>query len=55
MAISHDITVYSLETCPNCEILKDFLKERGLSYSEQDLSTAEALAELRVNGIFVRE
>lgn len=55
MASSHGITVYSLETCPNCEILKDFLKERGLSYSEQDLSTAEALAELRVNGVFVRE
>jgi len=32
-----------------------FLKERGLSYSEQDLSTAEALADLRINGVFVRE
>ncbi len=55
MAGSQNITVYSLELCPNCEILKEFLKKRGLSYSERDLSTAEALADLRINGVFVRE
>ncbi|MDI6898435.1 MAG: glutaredoxin family protein [Methanolinea sp.] len=52
---SHDIIVYSLESCPNCEILKEFLIGRGLSFSERDLSTAEALADLRINGVFVRE
>jgi len=55
MAGSSDITVYSLELCPKCEILKEFLKERGLSFRERDLSTAEALADLRINGVFVRE
>ncbi len=55
MAVSHNITVYSLDLCPNCEILKEFLREKGLSFSERDLSTAEALAELRINGVFVRE
>jgi glutaredoxin len=55
MAGSHNITVYSLELCPHCEILKNFLEERGVSYSERDLSTAEALADLRINGVFVRE
>ena len=49
------LVVYSLELCPHCEILKKFLKSRGFPYSEKDLSTAEALTELRVNGVFVNE
>jgi glutaredoxin len=49
------LIVYTLEHCPNCDMLKDFLKKSGLTYSERDLSTAESLTELRVNGVFVNE
>jgi glutaredoxin len=49
------LIVYSLEYCPNCEILKTFLKKSGHAFSERDLSSAESLTELRVNGIFVNE
>ena len=49
------LTVYTLEHCPNCELLKDFLKKSGRPYSERDLSTAESLTELRLNGVFVSE
>ena len=55
MPISPDLIVYTLEHCPNCEILKTFLKTSGNKFSERDLSTAESLTELRVNGIFVSE
>ncbi len=49
------LIVYTLEHCPNCEILKSFLKKGGYRFIEQDLSTAESLTELRMNGIFVNE
>jgi glutaredoxin len=49
------LIVYTLEHCPNCELLKGFLKKGGLSYQERDLSSAESLTELRVNGVFVNE
>ncbi len=49
------LIVYTLENCPNCEILKGFLKKSGVDFSEEDMSTAAALTELRVNGIFVYE
>jgi len=46
---------YTLEHCPNCELLKTHLKNCGFTYSERDLSTPESLTELRVNGVFVNE
>ena len=46
------LIVYTLEFCPNCELLKGFLKKNGHTYAERDLSTAESLTELRVNGVF---
>ena len=49
------LTVYSLEFCPNCEILKEYLKSQGLRYIEKDLASREPLAELRIHGVFVRE
>jgi len=49
------LVVYTLETCPHCVMLKNFLKKGGFTFSERDLSTAEALTELRVNGVFVNE
>jgi glutaredoxin len=48
-------TVYSLEFCPHCEVLKDYLDKAGIAYNVLDLSTPEALTELRMNGVFVQE
>ena len=47
--------VYTLEFCPRCEILKDFLSSHQISFTVTDMSSAKALTELRVNGIFVQE
>lgn len=47
--------VYTLEFCPNCDLLKGFLKKGGYAFTERDLSTAESLTELRLNGVFVSE
>ncbi|MEI8331018.1 MAG: glutaredoxin family protein [Methanomicrobiales archaeon] len=47
--------VYALEFCPNCDLLKGFLKKGGYAFTERDLSTAESLTELRLNGVFVSE
>ena len=49
------LIVYTLEHCPNCELLKSFLKKSGYQFTERDLSTAESLTELRINGVFVNE
>ncbi len=49
------LIVYTLEYCPNCEILKGFLKTGGYAFTERDLSNAESLTELRINGVFVNE
>ncbi|MDD3977449.1 glutaredoxin family protein [Methanomicrobium antiquum] len=49
------IVVYSLENCPNCELLKDYLKENGFSYDELDLAEPANMTELRLNNVFVRE
>lgn len=29
------ITIYSSTTCPYCKMLKDFLKEKGISFNEK--------------------
>lgn len=50
-----NLIVYTLEFCPNCDLLKGFLKKAGHSYTERDLTTPESLTELRVNGVFVNE
>ena len=55
MLKSPQLIVYTLDHCPNCELLKGFLKKGGFNYSERDLSLAESLTELRMNGVFVNE
>lgn len=49
------LIIYTLEYCPNCDLLKTFLKTGGYQFREADLSTAESLTELRMNGVFVNE
>ncbi len=52
---SPSLIVYTLGNCPNCELLKDFLKSRAVPYDERDMSSVESLTDLRVNGVFARE
>lgn len=44
--------VYSTKTCPKCEQLKKTLKGLSIDFETLDMSTPEALTELRVNGVF---
>jgi glutaredoxin len=55
LADSPQLTIYTLELCPNCELLKEYLTGHGIPFLERDMSTAESLTELRINGIFVSE
>ncbi len=47
--------VYTLDFCPRCEILKEYLASRNIEFSIADMSSATSLTELRVNGVFVQE
>jgi len=47
-----EIKVYTPEICPNCKKVKEFLAAEGREYEEVDITTADALTELRINGIF---
>ena len=55
MSRQNDLIIYTLEFCPNCDTLKHFMKEKAVPFQERDLSTAESLTELRINGVFVSE
>jgi glutaredoxin len=44
--------VFSTQACPKCEQLKTSLKKAGLEFESLDMSTPEALTELRINGVF---
>jgi glutaredoxin len=44
--------VYSTQSCPRCEQLKAALKKMDIKYQDEDMSTPEALTELRINGVF---
>lgn len=39
------ITIYSSTTCPYCKMLKDFLKEKGISFNEKLVDTDEKAKE----------
>jgi len=44
--------VYSTKSCPKCEQLKAALVKAGIAFENIDMSTPEALTELRINGVF---
>ena len=46
------LIVYSTQSCPKCQQLKAALTKAGVSFDNQDMSTPEALTELRINGVF---
>jgi glutaredoxin len=49
------IIVYSLPCCPHCEEIKAKLVAWGYEFQEEDMSSAESITELRVNGCFAME
>lgn len=55
MAEGTGFILYTLEFCPRCEIVKEFLKAHHIEYEIADMASAGSLTELRVNGIFVQE
>jgi glutaredoxin len=55
MADTRKLIVYTLEYCPNCETLKEYLTRNGIAFAARDMGSAESLTELRVNGVFVSE
>jgi glutaredoxin len=52
---SSPVTVYTLEDCPQCELLKEYLQDNNIAYKEEDMGSAGPLTELRLHGVFVRE
>ncbi len=46
------IFVYSTRNCPNCRVLKQFLANKNVPFTEVDMATPAALTELRMNGVF---
>lgn len=46
------ITIYTTKICPNCKQVKAFLSAEGEAFEEVDITTAEALTELRMQGVF---
>ena len=47
-----NIRVYTTKICPNCKKVKEFLAAEGKEYEKVDITTAEALTELRMQGVF---
>jgi glutaredoxin len=47
-----EVVIYTTKTCPKCEQLKKVLVSKGVSFATADMSTPEALTELKFNGIF---
>ncbi len=46
-----DIKVYTSSTCPYCTMMKDYLTEKGVSYTERNVSSdMEARKELMAMG-----
>lgn len=46
------ISVYSTKLCPNCKMLKQLLERENVRYEDINMTTAEALTELMINGVF---
>ena len=46
------IKVYTTKVCPNCKLVKEFLAAEGEQVEEVDITTADALTELRMAGVF---
>lgn len=50
-----DICIYTMETCPRCEMLKQFMDDMKLPYKTMLMDTPEAITDMRVEGCFAME
>lgn len=50
-----DIIVFTLETCPRCEQVKNAMLDAGLEFEEMRMDSAEGVTELRINQCFATE
>ena len=46
------VIVYTTANCPKCEKLKVGLRGREVMFTEMNMASADALTELRFNGVF---
>ncbi len=46
------VIIYSTKNCPNCRVLKQFVENAKVQFTEVDMATPAALTELRMNGVF---
>jgi glutaredoxin len=44
--------IYTLPDCPNCTILKDFLRDSEVKFVEFPMDDAHSITEMRFNGCF---
>lgn len=47
-----EVVIYTTKICPKCEQLKKVLKSKEVAFTTADMSTPEALTELKFNGVF---
>jgi glutaredoxin-like YruB-family protein len=45
MSFMADVTIYSTPTCGYCTLAKDFLQEKGVEYTEIDVSVDQQKAQ----------
>ncbi len=39
-----NVTIYTTTTCPYCKMAKEYMKEKGVEYTEVDVSTDQEAA-----------
>ena len=50
----NEVTVYSLDICPICEIVKNNIKKMGIKFINKNMSDSDSIAELAINGVYTR-
>ncbi|MGZ4902426.1 MAG: glutaredoxin family protein [Halobacteriota archaeon] len=48
----HDVVLYTLPVCPNCQTLKQALMRYSIAFDEEDLDSPQARTTLLMQGVF---
>ncbi len=48
----HDIVLYTLPVCPNCQTLKQALMHYSIGFDEEDLDSPKVRTALLMHGVF---
>lgn len=46
---NHNVVVYSTPSCPYCHMAKDFLKEKGISFTDYNVAIDQEKAREMIN------